>query len=524
MWLNCLFLTLITIAGQVDAGSLTSDFTDNRDGTVTQNSTGLIWMRCKYGESWTGSACSGTAIPFTWKEANAFTFSFGGKSDWRLPSIAEANSIFDSGNIFLNGYDFLWSATPAVLSNTSSWTYGGNVSTIMDISRTYPVRYVRGVPFDPKVAYTPTGDFRDNGDGTVVHLKTGLMWMRCPLGQTWTGGSCSGEARRLSWQQALTMAYSYAGYNDWYLPSRTELSSIVEYKNSFPALNTAIFPTSTTTNTNCWTNVGSNGTAYFVRFDSGDVDRGFTYNFSAPVRLVRKPTPVTPQSGWWWNINEPGRGYFIEVKNGRAYAASYLYDNSGYPIWYVTGPTSYSANGFSGNLSKYNGGQTLTGTYKAPTGPISEGNFSVSFSDATHATLTWPSGSIPLVRYEIASGSLSAVSPIFQPETGWWWNADEGGRGFSVEVQGDNMYIAGFMYDASGNPVWYATGGKMTTSQFYQGIWAQYGNGQALTGTWKEAKPTNPNVGVALFGFDSATTGLLQLPDGRLVKLTRFSF
>lgn len=233
---------------------------------------------------------------------------------------------------------------------------------------------------------------------------------------------------------------------------------------------------------------------------------------------------ITPQSGWWWNANEPGRGYFIEVKNGRAYAACYLYDSQGSAVWYAIGPTTYSNNGFSAYLARYNGGQTLLGSYKTPAAPVSAGNVSITFSDATHGTITWPGGSVPITRYDIVPGSLNAAPPSFQPETGWWWNADEGGRGFSIEVQGDNLFIAGFMYDASGNPVWYATGGKMTTPQFYQGTWVQYGNGQPLIGSWSEAKPTNPNVGVALFGFDSFTTGLLQLPDGRLVKLTRFSF
>ncbi|MCM2326529.1 MAG: hypothetical protein NDI88_01435, partial [Lysobacter sp.] len=32
------------------------------------------------------------------------------------------------------------------------------------------------------------------------------------------------------------------------------------------------------------------------------------------------------------------------------------------------------------------------------------------------------------------------------PETGWWWNPAEDGRGFSLEVQGNNIFFAAFLY------------------------------------------------------------------------------
>ncbi|MDP2902572.1 MAG: hypothetical protein Q8N96_05635 [Methylovulum sp.] len=41
---------------------------------------------------------------------------------------------------------------------------------------------------------TPTSDFTDNNDGTVTHKTTGLTWMRCAMGQTWTGAACTGTA------------------------------------------------------------------------------------------------------------------------------------------------------------------------------------------------------------------------------------------------------------------------------------------------------------------------------------------
>ncbi len=38
------------------------------------------------------------------------------------------------------------------------------------------------------------GRYRDNGDGTVTDVETGLQWMRCSLGQKWKGSTCVGEA------------------------------------------------------------------------------------------------------------------------------------------------------------------------------------------------------------------------------------------------------------------------------------------------------------------------------------------
>lgn len=36
-------------------------------------------------------------------------------------------------------------------------------------------------------------------DGTVTDTRTGLMWMRCCVGQTWDGATCRGEARKMDW-------------------------------------------------------------------------------------------------------------------------------------------------------------------------------------------------------------------------------------------------------------------------------------------------------------------------------------
>jgi len=97
-------------------------------------------------------------------------------------------------------------------------------------------------------ASTPTADFVDNGDGTVTHSKTGLMWKRCSEGQVWNGTACAGAAARYSWQGGLQQAEvlnntgGFATFTNWRLPNIKELNSIVEVQCTYPAINMTIFP------------------------------------------------------------------------------------------------------------------------------------------------------------------------------------------------------------------------------------------------------------------------------------------
>jgi len=89
---------------------------------------------------------------------------------------------------------------------------------------------------------TPDSTFEIHDDGTVTHLRTGLMWSRCLHGQATTW--CAGVPTALPWHLALQAADAadLAGYDDWRLPNRAELASLVEYCRGAPALNTSIFP------------------------------------------------------------------------------------------------------------------------------------------------------------------------------------------------------------------------------------------------------------------------------------------
>lgn len=96
-------------------------------------------------------------------------------------------------------------------------------------------------------ATTPSTDFIDNNDGTITHIKTGLMWKRCTEGQEWTPSGCDSEPTVHGWNAWENILndvkeHHFAGYSDWRLPSKNELESIVERRCWNPSINTFIFP------------------------------------------------------------------------------------------------------------------------------------------------------------------------------------------------------------------------------------------------------------------------------------------
>ncbi|PIE46493.1 MAG: hypothetical protein CSA42_08280 [Gammaproteobacteria bacterium] len=75
-------------------------------------------------------------------------------------------------------------------------------------------------------------DFIPQEDGTVIDKRTGLQWMRCALGQKWTGKTCTGQAKEYTYQQGQQAPESFAGYNDWRVPTRFELETLVYCSSS----------------------------------------------------------------------------------------------------------------------------------------------------------------------------------------------------------------------------------------------------------------------------------------------------
>ncbi len=237
-----------------DAGtrSVKPGYTDNKDQTITDNNTGLMWQK-NPGEK------------MTWENAvsGVSDFKLGGYSDWRLPTIKELYSLIIFSGVDPSGYN--GTSTDALIPfiNTEFFEFeygnpavGERIIDSQFATSTIDVgdsqfgggNLMFGVNFaDGRIKGYPTGplpgqltgktffvlyvrgnknygknNFTDNGNGTITDNATGLMWMQ------------NDSEKAMNWQEALEYAEGkeFGNFSDWRLPTIKELQSIVDYSRA----------------------------------------------------------------------------------------------------------------------------------------------------------------------------------------------------------------------------------------------------------------------------------------------------
>ena len=193
-------------------------FTNNNNGTITDNITGLMWQQVDGGE-------------MTFESATTYcnSLTLGGLSGWRLPTPIEAYSILNHQNsnpaintnfFTLTTAEYWWTSVFENNSTTKVWCTNagggiGNHPKTETISaggtKKFHTRAVRNVT----IPTTITNHFTDNGD-TITDNLTQLVWQKIP------------NTTALTWEQALVYAegLTIGTSADWRLPNIKELQSL----------------------------------------------------------------------------------------------------------------------------------------------------------------------------------------------------------------------------------------------------------------------------------------------------------
>jgi hypothetical protein len=240
------------------------------------------------------------------------------------------------------------------------------------------------------------------------------------------------------------------------------------------------------------------------------------------------PAIAQVTTGVWWSSAEPGRGYVVEVSGSRAMWAVLGYRDGGTAAWYTTSGSLFTSSIFFGDLAELGGGQTLSSPAKAPTTSTSVGNLSFTATSSSQGALILPGGrQVTLQRYEFVGGGISLGRSSAAPETGWWWNASEAGRGYFIDVQGTRLFVVLMMYEADGTSRWYSATGELTIGPFglsptTTATLEEYAGGPTLTGAFTVAARSAVHGQITL-SFSSTTAGTLMLPSGTAIAITRFT-
>ncbi|MCP4180276.1 MAG: DUF1566 domain-containing protein [bacterium] len=220
-------------------------YTDNGDGTITDNVTGLIWQQDM-----------GDKISYDDAITKAADLTLGGYDDWRVPTIKELYSlILFTGQVggeqaitmFIDTDYFTQPLGNTAIGereiDAQTWSSTQYVGLTMAADVTvFGVNFVdgriKGYPkFQPPAGTVPMtmyyrmvrgntsygkNNFTNNSDGTVSDQATGLMWQQAD------------DGTMRDWEEALSYAegLELAGHTDWRLPNAKELQSLVDYTRS----------------------------------------------------------------------------------------------------------------------------------------------------------------------------------------------------------------------------------------------------------------------------------------------------
>jgi len=244
-------------------------FTDNGDGTVSDNITGLMWQQSPDTDQDTRIDAY-DKLTFAEEQTYCGNLDLAGYTDWRLPDIKQLYSLIDLSGTDPSGYngsdtsdlvpfidstyfefgygdtnageriiDAQYASSTLYVSNTANdggqTLFGVNFAdgrikgyglSLMGQDKTFYVMCTRG-----SEEYGQN-DFVANDDGTVTDRAAGLMW------------TLDDSIVSFNWEEALAWVEqqntaNYLGYNDWRLPNAKELQSLVDYSRSLDTSDSA---------------------------------------------------------------------------------------------------------------------------------------------------------------------------------------------------------------------------------------------------------------------------------------------
>jgi hypothetical protein len=224
--------------------------------------------------------------------------------------------------------------------------------------------------------------------------------------------------------------------------------------------------------------------------------------------------PANYQDLWWAGSQENGWGMSITQHGAMIFAAMYIDDEQGRPLWVVMpgGSWNPSFTAFSGALyiptgswfGNYDASRLVAG---APVGAAT-----LTFTGPATATLDYTINGVP--------GRKAIQRQLFGPQDGtpvatfgdlWWGGTAQNGWGVAINQQYRTLFSVWYTYDPNGRTVWYVIpGGTWTAANVFTGT-AYRTTGSPWLGVPYDPAALAPQpVGSVTFTFTSPDTATMS--------------
>jgi hypothetical protein len=225
------------------------------------------------------------------------------------------------------------------------------------------------------------------------------------------------------------------------------------------------------------------------------------------------PGMANYQDLWWGGTQENGWGMSIVQHDTRMFAAMFIYDDAGKPIWVVMPGGTWNAGNtaFTGALyiptsapfSNYDPGAFVVGA--------SVGSATITFAGANSATLAYTingkSGTKTITRQPFGPQDQTPTATYGDM---WWGSKSQDGWGVAINQQYRTLFAIWYTYDAGGKTVWYVIpGGTWTAANVFTATAYRTSGSQWLGVPYNAAALAVNPAGSVTFTFSDANNATM---------------
>jgi hypothetical protein len=121
--------------------------------------------------------------------------------------------------------------------------------------------------------------------------------------------------------------------------------------------------------------------------------------------------------------------------------------------------------------------------------------------------------------------SSAGAATVGGPATGLWYNPQESGRGFGIDIQGETMIVTTYIYETTGgDPIWYLSSGPYNhETGVFQSTYDSYINGQCFGCPWHQPTVQVGAAGPIIIVFHTNQTATLSF-DGGTTEIVKYNY